>query len=237
MALKISQPLIEKIKTWIAVKIFWRKEDNFLNSIVSFSSTEADGVWHLHRTLSSGVIKCSKQRALLFAQIIEETHHADVFRKIYNEYTNLPFVPQHFERMDIYKDKDAIKTLHYVHVGEDDATTRFYLISKYLDKKHKSLIRALKKILVDEEKHIHLSDNLLLDLGLSKKELKKTYASIRLRRRWENWLRIGKNVVNHFSNIILSLIYFLVIPFFYIFAKRKLANRFTIYFSNKYIKA
>jgi hypothetical protein len=223
--------VVERLKVRLAVAFVWRKKSNVAEAIRGFQATEVDGVWHLHRGLAR--LTEPKQRAILFAHSLEEESHAEEFASSYAHYGERPLVPAAYERMDLYpEDAPAWKTFAYVHVGEHDATERFRLIRDALDEKA-PLRDSLARIVQDEEGHVDLTHQMLVSMGATEKQIRKEVRRVRLSRLWQNWLRVGKRMVDSVATILLTLTYFVLGPFIAWVAKKKLANRFVEYDNNR----
>lgn len=222
----------EKLKIKLAVAFGWALKGKLAEAIRAFQATEADGVWHLHRGIRR--MTDPKLKAVLFAHSLEEESHAEEFADIYKLYGDHAMTPATYERKDLYSDEAASwKIFAYVHVGERDATDRF----KYI---HESLTAgafkdSLGKIVTDEEGHVDLTHNLLVKMGASDAEIRREMSRVRWSRLWEHWLRMGKRVIDAFATVLLSITYFVMGPFLYLSARRKLKVRF-VEFDNNRIK-
>jgi hypothetical protein len=222
--------VIERIKVHALVSIFWRSKVRMLSAVNGFQATEADGVWHLLRGIEGA--DDPKVRATLFEHMIEEESHAEAFGQVCRAESVQAFAPTFYEREDIFPpDTPVWKLIAYVHVGEVDATARFGVLRDALPPGR--LKEALKTIVADEEGHIDLTHSLLLELGATESEIRKTYRQVRLRRGWEGWLRSGKRVVNWVAVTLLSAVYFAMAPFFYRTARAKLLQHKVVYDNNR----
>jgi len=222
--------LMERIKVRALVSVFWRSKQTMLSAVNGFQATEADGVWHLLRGIEGA--EDPKVRATLFEHMIEEESHAEAFGQVCREESAQAFVPTFYEREDIFPTGTPIwKLIAYVHVGEVDATARFGVLRDALPPGR--LKDALKTIVADEEGHIDLTHDLLLELGASETEIRKTYRQVRLRRAWEGWLRSGKRMVNWVAVTLLSGVYFVMAPFFFRTARAKLRQNTVVYDNNR----
>ncbi|MCC6646298.1 MAG: hypothetical protein IT374_12090 [Polyangiaceae bacterium] len=215
--------LLDKLKVWFAVKLAWSDEARLAEAVRGFQATEADGVWHLHRGLAR--VRDPRHRAILFAHSLEEEAHAEEFAYTYNQIGERAMTPATYERSDLYGAAEPTwKLFAYVHVGERDATDRFRLIQQTLDES--LLKRALSRIVSDEEGHVDLTHRMLIEMGATDRQIRGEVRRVRLARLWEAWLRVGKRVVDRLSTVLLSVSYFLIGPFLFLFARRRLAARF-----------
>jgi carbamoyltransferase len=224
--------VVERLKTQLAVRWHWKSPKRYLDAMAGFHATEADGVWHLHRSLPR--IKNPQHRAIVFTHSLEEESHADTFARVYNDSSAYRLQPVVYQREDLYgPDSPGWKTMAFVHVGEVDATNSFRLIRKYLDEG--PLASALNTIIEDEDGHIDLTQDMLLKMGASEQDIEAEYKNVRLRRLWEGWLRVGREVVNRFAGLQLTIVYYLAGPFLRGSARRKLTASIVDY-DNNFVK-
>ena len=222
----------EKLKIKLAVRLGWSMKGKLPAAIRAFQATEADGVWHLHRGIRR--LDDPKLKAILFAHSLEEESHAEEFSRAYDAYGDRIMPPPNYERKDLYGEYEPPwKIFAYVHVGEVDATDRFRYIERSLD--NGALKQSLGKIVEDEEGHVDLTSQILIKMGAREKDIKNELKRVRLRRLWEHWLRLGKRTIDSFVTILLSIAYFLMGPFLYASAQKKLQSRF-VEFDNNRIK-
>lgn len=220
----------EKLKIKLAVTVGWSMKGKLPEAIRGFQATEADGVWHLHRGLRR--LDDPKLKAILFTHSLEEECHAEEFAATYNEYGDRVMTPAAYERKDLYGDYEPPwKIFAYVHVGEVDATDRFRYIEKSLKKG--ALKQSLGKIVEDEEGHVDLTHKMLVKMGATDSDIKNEVLRVRLGRLWEQWLRTGKRLVDSLATLLLSIAYYMMGPFLFLLARRKLAHRFVEYDNNR----
>jgi rubrerythrin len=217
----VANPLVV-LKTRLLLKFFWTPS-KLAEILARFQAVEADGVWHLERALER---TSGPHRVELFGQIIEEMSHADRFSSLAKSCsTSSIYFPQ-VEREDLYAATQPVwKTLAFVHVGEEDATSQFDAIVKSLPEG--DLRRSFASMLVDESGHVGLTESLALSLGISKGQLKKGVYEVRLRRLKEAWMRMGQGFMSRISFILLSLVYWLVVPAFFLFARAFMTRNHT----------
>ena len=220
----------DKLKIKLAVSVGWTIKGKLPEAIRAFQATEADGVWHLHRGLRR--LDDPKLKAILFAHSLEEESHAEEFAHTYGEYSDRVMTPASYERKDLYQEYDAPwKIFAYVHVGETDATDRFRYIHRSL--KGGALKQSLGKIVTDEEGHVDLTHRMLIKMGASDSDIKNEVLRVRLLRLWEQWLRTGKRLVDSLATLLLSIAYYLMGPFLFLMARKKLQSRFVEYDNNQ----
>lgn len=222
--------LWESIFAFAAVKFLWKLKGIRHQAIQSFQATEADGVWHLFRGLDKETDP--KLKASLFSHLIEEQSHADLFAKTYKEETGRAFQYKNVERFDIYPHLEpSWKNLVYVHVGEIEAVSRF---GKIINNLTPSPLRtSLESILKDEEGHVDLTMDGVLELGIEERQFKAELNKIQRKRFKEAWMRTGGRGVDNFSNLLLSTLYFFLVgPFLFLFARKKIDSKTVVYDNN-----
>lgn len=216
--------LLEKISVRLSLATSWRRRGRKAAAIRGFQATEADGVWHLHRGLSR--VADPKLRAILFTHSLEEDAHAEEFGHVYKAYTDQILPAANYEREDLYGAGTALwRSLAFVHVGEEDATGRFRTIAEALPAGD-PLRASLQKIVEDEEGHVDLTAKLLEQLGAAPADVQREYGRVRLARLWQAWLRSGKAAIDSLATVLLSAVYFVMAPFLFLVARKKLASRF-----------
>ena len=226
--------IVQNIKVFFVTNILWKiKPDLIVQSALNFSATEADGVWHLYRVLENQKLSLEK-RIMIFDQIIEEAKHADMFMEVAKEYSDLPVRATHYERERIFPDDEVQNILYFVGVGELDATHKFEVLKNHLGPEYHFLKSRVGKILADEEKHVDLSHLLNKSSGETEEQFRKRTFIIRLNRFKEEWMRQARHIVNNISSLILGLVYFVCVPFFFIFAKNRLRKRVGIFSMNDF---
>lgn len=201
---------VEPLKVRLLVKYNWGlSKARYLESLRLFSATEADSAWQL--LYAADRVADPAQRADLFGQVLEETSHAEMFKRLYNEASPRQLVPAQYEREALYWDKDDMwRFFVYCWVGEQDAADRFTHIRNATDDPR--LAETLDRILADEVGHVHGAQELLKELGITPEQLKGERRRIRLRRAWESWLRTGRTLSDAASTALLSAVYYLVGP-------------------------
>ncbi len=223
--------LLEKLSVRLSLSTHWRSRGRKAAAIRGFQATEADGVWHLHRGLARSADP--RLRAILFTHSLEEEAHAEEFGHVYKAYTDREIPAANYERDDLYgKDIELWRSLAFVHVGEEDATSRFRAIAQALPVTD-PLRASLLKIVEDEEGHVDLTAQLLARLGAPPAEVRREYARVRWSRRWQAWLRSGKGAIDTLATLMLSAVYFAAAPFLFAVARRKLATRHVEFDNNR----
>jgi rubrerythrin len=194
----------ERIRIWLVVRLLWSSPRRVAEAVRGFQATEADGVWHLHRSMRR--IDDPKLRAIVFTHSLEEESHAEEFAAVFRHYGDRPAAPPSYEREDLY-DRAAApwKAFAFVHVGEDDATERFRHLHDAL--RDGPLRRSLGRIVHDESTHVDLTHGMLRAMGATDDEIRREVLRVRLGRGWQAWVRSGKRVVNVVAELLLSAAY------------------------------
>lgn len=223
--------LLAKLRVWLVVKLVWSSRRRMADAVRGFQATEADGVWHLHRGMQR--IHDPKQRALVFTHSLEEESHAEEFGRVYRAYSDQASSPATYERGDLHPPSTALwKTLAYVHVGEEDATSDFRRLRSVLG--DGPLRESLARIIADESTHVDLTHDLLVAMGARERDIRAEVLRVRLGRLWENWLRAGKRVVDVIATVLLSSVYWLLGVFLAPPARKRLAERVVAYDNNRW---
>lgn len=210
---------LEKFKVFVGVQGLWKMfPSHRTQCLLQFESTEDDSAWQLLWACQK--LENPKQKAELFAQVLEEAHHAELFRNYLSSQKSLvPFNKITLERRPLYRAKGEIwKYFPYCIVGETDASNRFEAIMSQLDEQETTLISIFKKILSDEVGHIHkakqLTEDLAQELQIAPSVISKEINKIKRSRLLEQWLRNGKKIVEPIGSLIIySSYYFLFFPF------------------------
>lgn len=201
----------ERTKVQFLVWWQWKRSDRrLLQSLRLFENTEDDSAWQLLR--ASEEISEAHLKAELFAQIMEETFHAEEFRRVYKELSHEPMNKISFEKKALFHGPKAYQIFAYCLIGEDSAAKRFQNIAASLEPG--PLKSMLERVVSDEVGHIHKARELLGWLSLSPLELKKQLFRIRLERGYEHWLRLGRKITDLLSEGLLSLLYYSVAGIF-----------------------
>lgn len=218
---------------WLVVRLFWRSPGRLASVVQGFQATEADGVWHLHRSMRR--TSDPKRRAILFTHSLEEESHAEEFGRLYASLALRPGAPSTYERHDLHPTSAPLwKSLAYVHVGEEDATERFRHLQGVLP--DGPLRTSLERIVADEATHVDLTHDMLVAMGASEGAIRGEVLRVRLTRAWENWLRAGKRVVDLVATVLLSAAYVLLGVALTIPARRRLTGG-TVEYDNNRVKA
>ncbi len=212
---------LEQIKVVLGTRGLWRIfPSHQMRCLLQFEATEDDSAWQLIWACNN--LDDPKQKAELFAQILEESHHAELFRKVIETKSsklnrNIPSRIQ-IERRALYHETNNIwKYFPYCIVGETSAAKRFELILRSLPKKEEQLKATLKQIVSDETGHIHKAKSLASELNKSVQELRSEIKSIRWRRFKEDWVRSGKKLLTPVGHLIILTTYYVALgPFAFI---------------------
>tara|TARA_R110002072_G_scaffold276051_1_gene437377 strand:- start:106079 stop:106771 length:693 start_codon:yes stop_codon:yes gene_type:complete len=221
---------LERAFIFLTVKIIWKYRPIFHKALRRFQAVEADGVWHLQRSLDQ--VEDKKTRFKLFLHLLEEESHADSFAKMYEKMADEKFVKLLFERRPIGSPVDPLwKSIAFVHIGEEHATDRFQYISKFHNDPY--FKKNIDSIVEDEMGHVDLTDNLLLEVGASREDIDNEYKSIAQNRWKESFFRLLSFIYEKFANTILSILYYIFAPFLFLQSRKKLKQYNVSLDSNK----
>ena len=217
---------IEKFRIWLLVCVSWRlSQKRLLSAVRKFFATEADTAWQL--LYVSHRISDAQKRAELFYQIKKETEHADLFQKLYSDMAHVKMPNLQIEKKPLYpSSQDPWKLFAYCWIGEAEAVRRFQNISAAL--KQSPLRSTLRHILDEEAGHVDQADSLIhktVNEGQSQKAVRNELTMIFLKRRLEDWLRLGRQLTALASHLILKLVYFSAAGPFTLIARRRLQGR------------
>lgn len=202
--------IIHRLDRWVVrmVLLFqWRGNNHLVEERIRvFEATEDDSSWQLLHAAQS--IRDPKMKADLFLQSMEEAHHAEVFRGLYQESSGRKLKKMNVARNPIFDPQAPWKLFAYCAVGESAAASRFRHIAEALPAG--SFKRSLEKILEEEEGHIELAEDLVSLTGQDQRLVNREIRAIRARRAWEAWLRAGRTITQAVSRGLLSLTYFAI---------------------------
>ncbi len=202
--------LFNQLDRWVVrliLRFQWKRNEKLVQERIQvFEATEDDSAWQLVHAASQ--IEDPKIKAELFFQSLEEAHHSEVFRGLYEENAGKKLKKISVERKPIFQKEAPWKLFAYCSVGEAAAASRFRHIADHLEPGN--LQKSLSKILAEEEGHIELAQDLASLTGRDAQEVKKEVRKIRLQRAWEAWLRAGRKITLAFSRLLLSGTYFAI---------------------------
>jgi len=195
----------ERLKVRFMVLVRWKLSlQRKLESLRLFEATEDDSAWQLLR--ASEHLQETHLKAELFGQIMEETFHADEFRRVYQELSGKKMEKLLTEKKPLYPPHQAKSIFAYCLIGEASAAQRFSHLAEVLS--DDALKQALQRILSDEVGHIHKAQEILKNFDLKPEEVKRKLLEIRLKRLAERWLRMGRQITDFAADVFLSIIYF-----------------------------
>ncbi len=197
----------ERLKVQIMVWGRWRfSQHQMLESLRLFEATEEDSAWQLLQATEH--LPESHLKAELFGQIMEESFHAEEFRRVYKELSGKSMERLQTQKRPLYPSTEAKSIFAYCLIGEASAAQRFSHIASAL--KDGPLKQTLNRILSDEVGHIHKAQEILETLEMRPQTLKKKLLQIQFQRTFESWLRMGRQITDVVANLFL-------IGFYYIF--------------------
>lgn len=216
--------LLNKIKVFFGIRGIWSLfPSHRAKCLLQFEATEDDSAWQV--LWACNQLENPEQKAELFSQVLEEAHHAELFRTYIRKFSPLSYHRISLKRKPLYLNKQDIwKYFPYCIVGETEASQRFSHISNNLNTRtteNKELQQLFQKILADEVGHIHKAEQLAAELQLPPQRLSQEISAIRRRRFTEHWLRLGKKTVSPISTGLVLFIYFMLLGPFALIANLK----------------
>ncbi len=213
--------LFERLKVFLAYQLLWKRFPGLMNrQIKAFATTEFTTSWHFLYALRHA--PDAHHKGLLFDQLLEEYHHADIFLEVAQKRSDTPVYLDRGEIRRLYAEEDLWKLIVYAHKGEDDAVARFNELLRQVD--DEPLRRVLKEVLADEKGHAEGVDNMSYDMGADPEAVRRELQKVTARRMWENWMTTGRRVLGVPTKIILYAVYFLAGVFLVLPSRRRLAR-------------
>lgn len=193
----------------VQMRLGWSADGRgMLESIRQFEATEDDSAWHL--LSAAGRAEDPALAARLFAQALEESHHAEVFRDLYRRVGGRALDKASVERVPLFAGEPLWKLLVFCAVGEKSAARRFQSIANNLPAGE--FRASLTKIIAEEAGHVHLATDLLAKTGQPLAVVRAETRAIKLRRLREAWLRAGRALTLLLSRALLALIFHVIGP-------------------------
>lgn len=214
--------MLSSVHRWI-----WSDAGRRAHKLLRFSETEIDGGRDILRAAELTPDPLLRRLYLLHAT--DENRHGQIFRRqagtllrdLSSESDSVnPFrwsAPSGHGLDDLNVDEERDDTmLAFLHVAEKDAAQRFTM---YRDVQSDPSTRAIfEEILHDEKFHMNYTLTQLLRVSPERHRWQLWYA--RLKRIWKSYLRLATFIGGAIGTLILTIQYFVVLPFFAFFAKR-----------------
>jgi rubrerythrin len=214
--------LLKPLHRWI-----WTDAHRRARKLLRFAETEADGGRDLSR--AAELTRSPSLRRLFLRHAREEQGHADLFRRRGRELLASARGSGHFEvnwlapgergldnlRVEEQTDESL---LAFLHLSEKAAAGRFVLYGQVLEADPET--RAVfARVLKDEAFHMNYTRRELARLTPRKQGLRLWQA--RAGRLWKAYLRVANAVASVLGRVMLGIQYFLLLPPFAFWAKRK----------------
>jgi rubrerythrin len=214
--------LLKPLHRWI-----WTDAHRRARKLLRFAETEADGGRDLSR--AAEVTRNPSLRRLFLRHSREEQRHADLFRRRGRELLASARGSGRFEvnwlapgergldnlRVEEQTDESL---LAFLHLSEKAAAGRFVLYGQVLEADPET--RAVfARVLKDEAFHMNYTRRELARLTPRKQGLRLWQA--RAGRLWKAYLRVANAVASVLGGVMLGIQYFLLLPPFAFWAKRK----------------
>lgn len=214
--------ILSPVQRWI-----WNDAGRRAQKLLRFSDTEIDGGRDILRAAELTPDPLLRRLYLLHAT--DENRHGRIFRhqagallrRLCSEPGSVdPFgwgAPSGHGLDDLNVDEERDDTmLAFLHVAEKDAAQRFTM---YRDVQSDPSTRAIfEEILHDEKFHMNYTLTQLLRVSPERHRRQLWYA--RLNRIWKSYLRLAAFIGGAIGSLVLTIQYFVVLPFFAFFAKR-----------------
>jgi len=214
--------LLRPIHKWV-----WSDHDRRVRKLLIFGEVETDGGRDILR--ASEVTPDPLLRRLYLEHAIDELHHGVMFKQRGEELLRArPFTAATFfsgspmpggHGLDDLRveDQSDPKLLAFLHIAEKTAAGRFAIYKECVNDDPKTR-EIFEHILRDEVFHMNYSYQ---QLGRLTPELQRRHVwRARASRMWNRYLRIAAGVAGLFGGIVMTLMYFVLLPPFAWAARR-----------------
>jgi hypothetical protein len=214
--------LMRPLHQWV-----WADTDRRLRKLLTFADVETDGGRDILR--AAEVTPDPLLRRLYLEHAIDELHHGDLFRDRGAALLRARRGARHvllngnplpgghgLDDLKIDGEPDH-RLLAFLHVAEKSAAGRFAIYRELVDDDPQT--RAIfEEILRDEVFHMNYTYTQLA--RVSPQTYRRHVWQARARRLWNRYLRVAAAVAGIIGNLLLTLIYFVVLPPFAWLARR-----------------
>src|SRR5256885_10614546 len=205
----------------------WGDADRRLRKLLAFAEVETDGGRDILR--AAEVTPDPLLRRLYLEHAIDELHHGDLFRQ-----RSLALLRARQNHRRVLADGNPLpgghglddlridgepdhRLLAFLHVAEKAAAGRFAIYRKMVDDDPET--RAIfEQILRDEVFHMNYTYTQLT--RIAPRTYRRHVWQARAKRLWNRYLRVAAGIAALFGGIMLTAIYFVLLPLFAWFAKR-----------------
>jgi rubrerythrin len=214
--------LMRPVHQWV-----WADPDRKVRKLLTFADVETDGGRDILR--AAEVTPDPLLRRLYLEHAIDELHHGDLFRErgaaLWRTrgaarravLTGNPLPGGHgLDDLRIDGEPDH-RLLAFLHIAEKSAAGRFAIYRELVDDDPET--RAIfEQILRDEVFHMNYTYTQLA--RVSPRTYRRHVWSARMKRLWHRYLRIAAAIAGVLGTVMLTAMYFVVLPPFAWFAKR-----------------
>ena len=214
--------LLRPVHRWV-----WSDFDRRVRKLLAFGEVESDGGRDILR--AAELTPDPLLRRLYLEHAIDELHHGDLFRqrgaallrtrstRLRTLFNGNPLPGGHgLDDLDVQDEPDH-RLLAFLHVAEKAAAGRFTVYRELVDDDPQT--RAIfEEILRDEVFHMNYSYTQLA--RIQPQSYKRQVWMARANRVWKRYLRLAMAIANVIGVTMLTVIYFVVLPVFALFAKR-----------------
>jgi hypothetical protein len=217
--------MLRSVHRWI-----WRDADRRVRKLLTFAEVETGGGRDILR--AAEITRDPLLRRLYLAHAIDELHHGDLFRQrgaallrarpprsVQRAPANW-FSPDGHGLDDLrIEDEPDESLLAFLHLSEKAAAGRFAIYREVVE--DDALTQAIfEEILRDEVFHMNYTYTQLA--RISPGSYRKRLWHARLRRVWNQYLRVAMALAGVFGTIMLTVLYFTLVPPFAWLARRSL---------------
>lgn len=214
--------LMRPVHQWV-----WSGTDRRVRKLLTFAEVETDGGRDILR--AAEVTSDPLLRRLYLEHAIDELHHGDLFRDRGTalwrgrdgarevQLNGNPLPGGHgLDDLKIEGEPDD-RLLAFLHVAEKSAAGRFALYRELVDDDPPTR-EIFEKILRDEVFHMNYTHTQLA--RISPQAYRRQVWKARAKRLWNRYLRAAAAIAGVLGNVMLTVIYFVVLPPFVWFARR-----------------
>jgi hypothetical protein len=225
MAVERAAPIdrmLRPVHQWV-----WGDADRRIRKLLAFAEVETDGGRDIVR--AAEVTPDPLLRRLYLAHAVDELHHGELFRergtallrtrstRLNGVFNGNPLPDGHgLDDLQIDGEPDH-RLLAFLHVAEKSAAGRFTIYRQLVDDDPQTK-GIFEEILRDEVFHMNYTYTQLARVspGSYRREVWRARAN----RLWKRYLRVAAGVANLIGALVLTIMYFVLLPPFAWFAKR-----------------
>ena len=225
MSVERSAPLdrvLRPVHQWV-----WGNVDRRVRKLLAFAEVETDGGRDILR--AAELTPDPLLRRLYLAHAIDELHHGDLFRQrgaalfrarsahVNGLFNGSPLPGGHgLDDLQIDGEPDH-RLLAFLHVAEKAAAGRFAIYRQLVDDDPQTKA-IFEEILRDEVFHMNYTYTQLA--RVSPDSYRQEVWRARASRLWKRYLRVAATVADLLGSLVLTIMYFVVLPLFAWLARR-----------------